>query len=111
MTYRYAAIGNPISHSKSPQIHSAFAEQTGQEMAYGLIEGPLGQFKETVDRFRDEGAKGLNITAPFKLDAFAYAEDLSDGARAAGAVSPSGPGAASRPAPAVRAHPSHTLLR
>jgi len=86
MTDHYAAIGNPISHSKSPQIHSAFARQTGQDMSYGLIEGPLGQFKETVDSFRGEGAKGLNITAPFKLDAFAYADELSDGARAAGAV-------------------------
>jgi shikimate dehydrogenase len=86
MSDQYAAIGNPISHSKSPRIHSAFAEQTGQEMTYGLIKGPQGKFKETVDRFRSEGARGLNITAPFKLDAFEYADQLSDGARAAGAV-------------------------
>lgn len=86
MTDQYAAIGNPISHSKSPFIHSAFAEETGQDIHYGLLEGPLGKFNETVDEFRRQGARGLNITTPFKLDAFEYADKLSDGARAAGAV-------------------------
>ena len=82
----YAAIGNPISHSKSPQIHATFARQTAQDMLYTLIEGPLGQFKPTVDAFRATGARGLNITAPFKLDAFAYAQHLSKRAQLAGAV-------------------------
>ena len=86
MTDQYAAIGNPISHSKSPLIHSTFAQETGQDIHYGLIKGPLGEFRSTVDKFRDEGACGLNITAPFKLDAFEYADELSDGARVAGAV-------------------------
>ena len=86
MTDRYAAIGNPIHHSKSPLIHSTFARQTGQDISYGLIEGPLGKFTAAVDEFRSQGAHGLNITTPFKLDAFDYADELSDGARAAGAV-------------------------
>ncbi len=83
---RYAVIGNPIGHSKSPQIHAAFAQATGQHMVYTAIEGPLGGFAEAVDRFRAEGGKGMNVTVPFKLDACAYATDLSDSARAAGAA-------------------------
>jgi shikimate dehydrogenase len=83
---RYAVIGNPISQTKSPLIHTTFAQQSGQHMVYTAIEGPLGQFAATVDRFRAEGGKGLNVTVPFKLDACAYATDLSEGARAAGAA-------------------------
>lgn len=86
MTDQYAAIGNPISHSKSPLIHSTFAQQTDQDIRYGLIEGPLGEFRPTIDKFRSRGARGLNITTPFKLDAFQYADELSAGAQAAGAV-------------------------
>ncbi len=83
---RYAVIGNPISHSKSPLIHTGFAQETGQHMVYTAIEGPLGRFAEAVDAFRAEGGRGLNVTVPFKLDACAYATDLSDRARAAGAA-------------------------
>jgi shikimate dehydrogenase len=83
---RYAVIGNPISQTKSPFIHMAFAEATGQRISYTAIEGPLGRFAATVDQFRAEGGKGLNVTLPFKLDACAYATDLSDEARAAGAA-------------------------
>jgi shikimate dehydrogenase len=86
MTDKYAAIGNPIRYSKSPLIHSTFAQQTNQDISYGLIEGPLEEFRGAVDRFRSEGARGLNITTPFKLDAYNYADELSAGARAAGAV-------------------------
>jgi shikimate dehydrogenase len=83
---RYAVIGNPISQSKSPLIHTAFAQESGQDMVYTAIEGPLGRFAATVDAFRAEGGKGLNVTLPFKLDACAYASELSDDARAAGAA-------------------------
>ncbi len=86
MTDLYAVIGNPISHTKSPLIHAMFAEAAGQDLAYVAIEGPPGGFVGRVDQFRREGGRGLNVTAPFKLDAFAYATDVSDRARLAGAV-------------------------
>ena len=86
MTDLYAVIGNPISHTKSPAIHAAFAEATGQDLAYVAIEGPLGGFAARVDRFRRDGGRGLNVTTPFKLDAFAYATDRSEDVALAGAV-------------------------
>ena len=86
MTDRYAVIGNPIGFTKSPFIHGTFANATGQDLSYEAIEGPIGGFAGRVDQFRAEGARGLNITAPFKLDAFAYATELSESARQAGAV-------------------------
>ena len=86
MTDLYAVIGNPIGHSKSPLIHGMFAEATGQDLAYVAIEGSLEQFAARVDQFRRDGGRGLNVTVPFKLDACAYATDLSERARLAGAV-------------------------
>lgn len=86
MTDRYAVIGNPIAHSKSPVIHAAFARQTGQDLVYERILGPIGGFQVTVDAFRAEGGQGLNVTLPFKLEACDYATELSDRAEAAGAV-------------------------
>ncbi len=86
MTDRYAVIGNPIVQSKSPLIHSSFAQVTGQDIDYGKLLGPLGEFAATVDAFRASGGRGMNVTAPFKLDAFAYATDLAPSAKMAGAV-------------------------
>jgi shikimate dehydrogenase len=86
MTDLYAVIGNPIGHTKSPVIHKAFAEQTGQKIDYIAIEGRVGRFAEDVDAWRAKGLRGLNITAPFKLDAYAYADRLQDEARRAGAL-------------------------
>jgi len=86
MTDRYAVIGNPIEQSKSPQIHLAFARVTGQDIDYTRVLGPLGQFAATVDAFRAAGGRGMNVTAPFKLDAYAYATDLAPSAQMAGAV-------------------------
>jgi shikimate dehydrogenase len=86
MTDRYAVIGNPIVQSKSPLIHSAFAQVTRQDIDYGKLLGPLGEFAATVDAFRSSGGRGMNVTAPFKLDAFAYATDLAPSAQMAGAV-------------------------
>jgi shikimate dehydrogenase len=83
---RYAVVGNPIAQSKSPLIHSAFAEATSQWLSYERIESPLGQFAATVDAFRRAGGSGINVTAPFKLDAFAYATERSERAEQAGAV-------------------------
>ena len=83
---RYAVIGNPIEQSKSPLIHTAFAQVTGQAMDYTKLLAPLEGFAAAVDAFRAGGGRGMNVTAPFKLDAFAYATDLAPSAQMAGAV-------------------------
>lgn len=86
MTDRYAVIGNPIEHSKSPLIHRAFAEQTGELLEYGRILGEPGHFNEMVQEFLDSEGKGLNVTVPFKEDAWRLADECSDRAETAGAV-------------------------
>jgi shikimate dehydrogenase len=83
---RYAVVGNPIAHSKSPQIHQAFAQQCAQNIIYERILAPLDGFKSTLADLIKQGYKGVNITVPFKLEAFALATELSARARAAGAV-------------------------
>ncbi|OFZ67647.1 MAG: shikimate dehydrogenase [Betaproteobacteria bacterium RBG_16_56_24] len=75
MTDKYAVIGNPIAHSKSPQIHKMFAEQTGQDISYEAILAPLDGFVATVERLRREGYKGCNVTVPFKFEAFRIASN------------------------------------
>ncbi len=82
---RYAVIGNPIAHSKSPIIHTAFAQATGQAMTYERLLAPRDGFVSTVERFVSEGGKGLNVTIPFKLEAFALAREHSARATSAGA--------------------------
>ncbi len=86
MTDRYAVIGNPISHSKSPAIHMGFAAVTGQDISYEALLAPKGGFAGAVDAFRAAGGRGLNVTTPFKLDAAAYATRLLSRAELAGAV-------------------------
>ncbi|CAH1905865.1 Shikimate dehydrogenase (NADP(+)) [Candidatus Nitrotoga sp. HW29] len=86
MTDRYAVIGNPISHSKSPLIHAQFARQTGQDLIYEAISAPLDGFRDTVLALRDEGYRGMNVTVPFKFDAFQLATQLTVRAQAAQAV-------------------------
>jgi shikimate dehydrogenase len=86
MTDRYAVIGNPIEQSKSPLIHAEFARACAQDMSYGRLLGPLEGFVACVDQFKAEGGRGLNVTAPFKLEACAYCSDLSRDAKLAGAV-------------------------
>ncbi|MCP3672028.1 MAG: shikimate dehydrogenase [Gammaproteobacteria bacterium] len=86
MIDRYAVIGNPIEHSKSPLIHQAFAEQTGEKLEYDRILGRLGSFDQAVGKFLRQGGKGLNITVPFKEDAWRLADERSDRAETAGAV-------------------------
>jgi shikimate dehydrogenase len=83
---RYAVIGNPIAHSKSPQIHAEFAKQTGQAISYKAILAPLDEFEITVRRLIDDGYKGVNVTVPFKLQAFLLADKLSPLAQSAGAA-------------------------
>ncbi|MFH0934647.1 MAG: shikimate dehydrogenase [Pseudomonadota bacterium] len=86
MTDKYAVLGNPISHSKSPLIHTLFAEQTGQDMSYEAIEVPLDGFAATVRRLRDEGYKGCNVTVPFKFEAYELCDELAPRAQDAKAV-------------------------
>ncbi len=82
---RYAVIGNPVAHSKSPLIHEAFARATGQAMTYERLPAPIGGFAEVVAQFVREGGRGLNVTVPFKLDALHIADHASERAQAAGA--------------------------
>ena len=86
MTDHYAVMGNPIAHSKSPAIHAMFAAQTGQDMGYAAILVPKDGFAVAVDEFRRQGGKGLNVTVPFKQQAWTIAERRSDRAGKAGAV-------------------------
>lgn len=86
MLDRYAVIGNPIAHSKSPWIHHRFAEQTGQRLEYRPLLAPLEGFAQTVARFRAGGGRGLNVTVPFKQQALELADRVSARAGAAGAA-------------------------
>jgi shikimate dehydrogenase len=86
MTDRYAVIGHPIAHSKSPLIHLAFAQETRDDISYERILAPLDGFVPAVEAFAAAGGKGLNVTMPFKLQAHALARTLSARARVAGAV-------------------------
>lgn len=83
---RYAVMGNPIAHSKSPLIHRQFALQTGQAMEYDAILADIGQFAAAVAAFRRDGGKGLNVTVPFKQDAWRLATRHAPRAVCAGAV-------------------------
>ena len=83
---KYAVFGNPIKHSKSPLIHGLFAEQCAQQMQYRAVRVELDGFALAAQRFFDSGGAGLNITVPFKQDAFRFAHRLSDRAMRAGAV-------------------------
>ncbi|KVT89289.1 shikimate dehydrogenase [Burkholderia territorii] len=89
MTDHYAVIGNPIGHTKSPLIHGLFAEETRQDLRYTAIEGPVEPqeaFADVVRAFAAAGGKGMNVTAPFKLKAFAMADECSERATLAGAA-------------------------
>ncbi len=86
MTDQYAVIGNPIAHSKSPLIHAAFAREVGHDISYNRMLVPINQFRAALDEFRSKGARGANVTLPFKFEAFKYATQLTDRAKASGAV-------------------------
>ncbi|MCE7528382.1 shikimate dehydrogenase [Polynucleobacter sp. IMCC 29146] len=82
----YAVVGNPIGHSLSPWIHQRFAEQAAQAMYYGRIQAPVEGFQATAEAFFQQGGQGLNVTIPFKLEACAFAKQLTAHAQLAGAV-------------------------
>lgn len=87
MADRYAVIGHPVAHSKSPWIHAEFARQTRQDIDYARIEAPLDGFERTVDEFRAAGGRGANVTLPFKEQAYLYCKDaVADRARPVGVV-------------------------
>ena len=86
MTDRYVVAGNPVAHSRSPMIHARFAAQTGQDMEYRRMLVPLGGFAVAARAFFAAGGKGMNVTLPFKLDAFALADRLSSRSAQAGAA-------------------------
>ncbi len=86
MTDRYAVIGNPIAHSKSPRIHSAFAAQTAQDLRYEALLSPLDGFTHTLEVFFAQGGLGANVTVPFKEEAWALCNVRSSRAEKAGAV-------------------------
>jgi shikimate dehydrogenase len=86
MTDRYVVAGNPVAHSRSPEIHAAFARQTAQDLEYGTLLIEIGCFADQATRFFVEGGKGMNVTLPFKVDAYELAPSLSRTARQAGAV-------------------------
>jgi shikimate dehydrogenase len=83
---RYAVIGHPVAHSKSPEIHACFAAQTRQNLIYERLLAPLDGFVDSVRRFIQAGGRGANVTVPFKLEAHALATALTERARSAGAV-------------------------
>jgi len=82
----YAVFGNPIAHSKSPFIHQQFAQQLGIEHPYGRVLAPVDDFIATLNHFFESGGKGANVTVPFKEEAFARADELTERAALAGAV-------------------------
>ncbi len=82
----YAVFGNPIAHSKSPRVHGLFARQLGIQLEYRAVQVDIGGFDQAASGFQASGGHGLNVTVPFKLNACAYADELSSAARQAGAV-------------------------
>ena len=83
---RYVVIGNPVSHSLSPEIHARFAASLGERIEYGTLHAPEGEFAALAQRFFDQGGRGANVTLPFKVDAFRFAARASERARLAGAA-------------------------
>jgi len=85
MTDRYAVFGNPLSHTLSPRIHTAFAAQFGEDMTYEAVEAPVDGFEDAVRAFIRAGGKGINVTVPFKVRAEAMADESLEASNICGA--------------------------
>ena len=83
---KYAVVGNPVAHSLSPEIHEAFAKQFGDNISYEKIEIPLGEFESYIEDLISEGYKGVNVTIPFKVDAYRFSTKTTAYARQATAA-------------------------
>ena len=83
---RYAVVGHPVDHSRSPLIHTLFARQTQQNLTYELLDAEPKDFETAVRGFAAAGGKGVNVTVPHKEAAFALVDETGDAAKAAGAV-------------------------
>ncbi|HST01558.1 MAG TPA: shikimate dehydrogenase [Usitatibacter sp.] len=83
---RYAVVGNPVSHSLSPRIHALFAHAMGEALEYSTLEAPLDRFASAMRAFFASGARGANVTLPFKVEALAFAHSASERAKIAGAA-------------------------
>src|SRR6185503_19230000 len=83
---RYAVVGHPVSHSLSPRIHAIFARATGEALEYSVLEAPLDGFDSAMREFFASGARGANVTLPFKVEALAFAHSASERAKIAGAA-------------------------
>ena len=86
MTKQFAVIGNPIEQSRSPELHHAFAAKTGVDLNYKKILAPLDGFESAVKAFFDQNGVGMNVTVPFKEQAFALCDQLTERAKIAKAV-------------------------
>ncbi|MFX8262713.1 shikimate dehydrogenase, partial [Acinetobacter baumannii] len=79
-------VGHPVAHSRSPAIHAMFAAQTGEALSYERLLAPLDGFEATLRGFAAAGARGCNVTVPFKFEAFTLAAQRTPRAQRAGAV-------------------------
>ena len=95
-TLRYAVIGNPVEHSLSPRIHAHFAEAAGVRLRYDKLTAPVAGFAAAADEFFAAGGSGLNVTLPFKVDAWRWVDSRDELAEEAGAVNTIAPGGGMR---------------
>jgi shikimate dehydrogenase len=86
MSKQFAVIGNPIEHSRSPELHHAFAKKTGIDLNYSRRLAPLDGFESSVHEFFSQNGVGMNVTVPFKEQAFAMCTQLTERAKIAKAV-------------------------